>query len=130
MAFLLFFFALLPVAADERRSGYDYMRAETRAMRFRRRTRRATRCTGLEWQAVGSLQRRLRNCLPGIRAETPPFGAQELVELELFLMWRANGMRLETAGGQALGWCTSHFGLVTKKGVLPDRRPGVKFVTE
>jgi sulfur-oxidizing protein SoxA len=50
----------------------------------------------LEWQAVGSLQRRLRNCLAGIRAETPPFGAPELVELELFLMWRANGMPLET----------------------------------
>ena len=50
----------------------------------------------LEWQAVGSLQRRLRNCLTGIRAETPPYGAQELVELELFLMSRANGMRLET----------------------------------
>ena len=50
----------------------------------------------LEWQAVGSLQRRLRNCLAGIRAETPPYGAPELVELELFLMWRANGMALET----------------------------------
>ena len=50
----------------------------------------------LEWETVGSLQRRLRNCLTGIRAETPPFGAQELVELELFLMLRANGMRLET----------------------------------
>jgi L-cysteine S-thiosulfotransferase len=50
----------------------------------------------LEWQAVGSLQRRLRNCLTGIRAETPPYGAAELVEIELFLMWRANGMRLET----------------------------------
>jgi sulfur-oxidizing protein SoxA len=49
----------------------------------------------LEWQAVGSLQRRLRNCLTGIRAETPPYGADELVELELFLMWRANGMPLE-----------------------------------
>lgn len=50
----------------------------------------------LEWQAVGSLQRRLRNCLTGIRAEVPAYGARELVELELFLMWRANGMRLET----------------------------------
>jgi sulfur-oxidizing protein SoxA len=50
----------------------------------------------LEWQAVGSLQRRLRNCLTGIRAETPAYGAPELVELELFLMWRANGMALET----------------------------------
>jgi sulfur-oxidizing protein SoxA len=50
----------------------------------------------LEWQAVGSLQRRLRNCLTGIRAETPPYGAPALVELETFLMWRAKGMRLET----------------------------------
>ena len=50
----------------------------------------------LEWQAVGSLQRRLRNCLAGIRAEAPTYGAPELVELEFFLMWRANGMRLET----------------------------------
>jgi L-cysteine S-thiosulfotransferase len=52
----------------------------------------------LEWQALGSLQRRLRNCLTGIRAETPAYGAPELVELELFLMWRANGMPLESPG--------------------------------
>ena len=50
----------------------------------------------LEWEAVGSLERRLRNCLTGIRAETPAYGAPELVELELFLMWRARGMPLET----------------------------------
>ena len=50
----------------------------------------------LEWQAVGSLQRRLRNCLTGIRAENYPLGAPELVELELYLMWRARGMHLET----------------------------------
>jgi sulfur-oxidizing protein SoxA len=50
----------------------------------------------LEWQAIGSLQRRLRNCLTGMRAENYPFGASELVELELYLMWRARGMKLET----------------------------------
>jgi sulfur-oxidizing protein SoxA len=50
----------------------------------------------LEWQGVGSLQRRLRNCLTGIRAQTPDYGAGELVDLELFLMWRARGMRIET----------------------------------
>ncbi|HEX2197216.1 MAG TPA: sulfur oxidation c-type cytochrome SoxA [Burkholderiales bacterium] len=50
----------------------------------------------LEWQAVGSLQRRLRNCLTGMRAESYPFGARELVELELYLMMRASGMPLET----------------------------------
>jgi len=50
----------------------------------------------LEWQSLGSLQRRLRNCMIGIRAEPYPYGAPELVELELYLMWRARGMRLET----------------------------------
>ena len=50
----------------------------------------------LEWQGMGSLQRRLRNCLTGIRAEVPAYGAPELVELELYLMWRARGMKLET----------------------------------
>jgi L-cysteine S-thiosulfotransferase len=50
----------------------------------------------LEWQSLGSLQRRLRNCMTGVRAEPYAYGAQEYVELELFLMWRARGMRLET----------------------------------
>ena len=50
----------------------------------------------LEWQGLGSLQRRLRNCMSGVRAEPFAYGAPELVELELFLMWRARGMRLET----------------------------------
>jgi sulfur-oxidizing protein SoxA len=50
----------------------------------------------LEWQGLGSLQRRLRNCLSGMRAEPFPYGAQELVELELFLMWRARGLPMET----------------------------------
>lgn len=50
----------------------------------------------LEWQTMGSLHRRLRNCLTGMRAVAPPIGASELVELELYLMWRARGMPLET----------------------------------
>ena len=49
----------------------------------------------LEWQGLGSLQRRLRNCLTGIRAESYDLGAPELVDLELFLMWRARGMPVE-----------------------------------
>jgi L-cysteine S-thiosulfotransferase len=52
----------------------------------------------LEWQTLGSLTRRLRNCLTGIRAELYPHGAPELVELELYLMWRARGMKLESPG--------------------------------
>lgn len=52
----------------------------------------------LEWQSMGSLQRRLRNCMSGVRAEVPPFGAQALVELETYLAARAAGMPLETPG--------------------------------
>jgi sulfur-oxidizing protein SoxA len=50
----------------------------------------------LEWQSLGSLQRRLRNCMVGVRAEPYAFGSPEFVELELFLMARARGMALET----------------------------------
>ena len=50
----------------------------------------------LEWQSLGSLERRLRNCLVGIRAEPYEYGAPELVDLELYLMWRARGMTMET----------------------------------
>lgn len=52
----------------------------------------------LEWQAVGSLHRRLRNCMIGIRAEPYALGSREYVELELYLMWRARGMPLESPG--------------------------------
>jgi sulfur-oxidizing protein SoxA len=49
----------------------------------------------LEWQGLGSLQRRLRGCLAGIRAEPYEYGAPEMVDLELYLMWRARGMTIE-----------------------------------
>ena len=49
----------------------------------------------LEWQGLGSLQRRLRNCLVGIRAQAYDYGAPELVDIELYLMWRARGMKME-----------------------------------
>jgi sulfur-oxidizing protein SoxA len=50
----------------------------------------------LEWQGVGSLGRRLRNCLTGMRAEPYAYGSPEFVDLELYLMWRARGMKVET----------------------------------
>jgi sulfur-oxidizing protein SoxA len=50
----------------------------------------------LEWQSLGSLQRRLRACISGIRAQPYDTGAPELVELELYLMSRARGMPIET----------------------------------
>jgi sulfur-oxidizing protein SoxA len=52
----------------------------------------------LEWQGLGSLQRRLRNCLIGMRAEPYAYGAPEYVDLALYLMWRARGMKIETPG--------------------------------
>jgi len=49
----------------------------------------------LEWQGMGSLQRRLRSCMAGVRAEPFAYGAPELVELELYLAQRAAGMRID-----------------------------------
>lgn len=52
----------------------------------------------LEWQTMGSLQRRIRACLFGIRAEMPPAGTPLLTDVELFLAWRAQGLPIETPG--------------------------------
>jgi len=52
----------------------------------------------LEWQTLGSLERRIRACLSGVRAEMLPYGAPEYRDLELFLMWRAAGLAIETPG--------------------------------
>jgi sulfur-oxidizing protein SoxA len=50
----------------------------------------------LEWQTLGSIQRRFRNCMTGVRAEPYPAGSPEHVELELYLMSRARGLPMET----------------------------------
>ena len=52
----------------------------------------------LEWQTLGSLQRRLRNCMSGVRAQQFEYGSPEMAQLELFLMWRARGMPMESPG--------------------------------
>jgi sulfur-oxidizing protein SoxA len=49
----------------------------------------------LEWQGMGSLQRRMRSCMTGMRAEPYAYGAPEFVNLELYLKWRARGMAME-----------------------------------
>eukprot|EP01030_Chromulinospumella_sphaerica_P001142 gene1142-1117_t len=49
----------------------------------------------LEWQKPGSLERRLRSCYAGIRAEVPPWGALEMRQLALYLMWRGEGLPIE-----------------------------------
>jgi L-cysteine S-thiosulfotransferase len=50
----------------------------------------------LEWQTLGSLERRMRACMTGVRAQAYDFGAPEMVELELYLRSRAAGMPIET----------------------------------
>jgi sulfur-oxidizing protein SoxA len=50
----------------------------------------------LEWQSLGSLQRRLRGCMGGVRAEPFAYGAPEWVALELWLRQRAAGMIIES----------------------------------
>ena len=52
----------------------------------------------MEWQTIGSLQRRIRACLSGIRAEMLPYGSPEYLDLELYLAWRAQGLPIETPG--------------------------------
>ena len=50
----------------------------------------------LEWQSLGSLRRRLRNCLSGLRAELWPRESRDYVDLELYLMSRAAGLKMES----------------------------------
>ncbi|QDP24717.2 sulfur oxidation c-type cytochrome SoxA [Bradyrhizobium cosmicum] len=50
----------------------------------------------LEWQTLGSLERRLRSCMTGVRAQAFDYGSPELVALELYLMSRARGLPMET----------------------------------
>ena len=50
----------------------------------------------LEWQSIGSLQRRLRGCMTGVRAEPYEYGSADIVNLELYLMSRAGGLPVET----------------------------------
>ena len=52
----------------------------------------------LEWQTLGSLQRRLRNCVVGMRAEAWPYDAPEYLALESYLMERARGMAMDSPG--------------------------------
>lgn len=49
----------------------------------------------LEWQALGSLQRRLRGCLTGVRAEPFAHDHEAWTLLELYLKQRAAGMAID-----------------------------------
>jgi len=49
----------------------------------------------LEWQTLGSLKRRLRNCLVGLRADAWDYADPQYIVLELYLMARAQRMALD-----------------------------------
>lgn len=50
----------------------------------------------LEWQSLGSLHRRFRSCLFGVRAGQYEYGSDEFLALELYLAKRADGIPVET----------------------------------
>jgi sulfur-oxidizing protein SoxA len=52
----------------------------------------------LEWQSMGSLERRLRACFIGLRAEMPVYRSYDLVALQVYLGWRARQLPLESPG--------------------------------
>lgn len=50
----------------------------------------------LEWQSMGSLHRRLRDCDTGVRAEPLPYGDPLYIAVELYLAARSNELPLES----------------------------------
>jgi sulfur-oxidizing protein SoxA len=52
----------------------------------------------LEWNAMGSLHRRLRACSLGVRATQFSYGSPEYLALELYLAARAKGLPVEVPG--------------------------------
>ncbi|MEN3950001.1 sulfur oxidation c-type cytochrome SoxA [Iodidimonas sp. SYSU 1G8] len=50
----------------------------------------------LEWQSLGSLHRRFRDCDTGVRAAPRPLQSEDYLALELYLAQRASGLAVET----------------------------------
>jgi len=50
----------------------------------------------LKWQKMGSLHRRFRGCNKNVRAKPYKQGADEYVNLELYVRWRGQGLGVET----------------------------------
>lgn len=49
----------------------------------------------IDWQKVASLERRLRFCYTGVKAEIPSWGHSEMRDISLYLMWRGQGLPVE-----------------------------------
>lgn len=52
----------------------------------------------VEWQTLGSLNRRLRACYFGMETEVPAASDPILADLEFYLAWRAQGLPIEAPG--------------------------------
>lgn len=52
----------------------------------------------LEWQSLGSLQRRLRGCLSGVRAQVWAWDSDELMALQAYLARRSAGLAMQPPG--------------------------------
>ncbi len=50
----------------------------------------------LEWQGMGSLERRIRGCMTGVRAQPFASGSADMTALEVYLAYRSMGMPVET----------------------------------
>ena len=49
----------------------------------------------IEWQRLASLERRLRFCYTGVKADMPAWGHEDMRNISLYLMWRAQGLKIE-----------------------------------
>jgi len=49
----------------------------------------------IDWQRVASLERRLRFCYTGVKADIPPWGHSDIRDISLYLMWRGQGLLVE-----------------------------------
>lgn len=52
----------------------------------------------LEWQSLGSLQRRLRGCFSGVRAQVPAWDGEALMALQVYLSRRSAGLVMQPPG--------------------------------
>jgi sulfur-oxidizing protein SoxA len=52
----------------------------------------------LNWESVGSLSRRLRACFYGVGAQMPDYASPDLLDLKVYLAWRAHGLPMESPG--------------------------------
>lgn len=52
----------------------------------------------MEWQGAGTIERRVRTCFLGVRAEMPAYRSEDLTALQFYLAWRAQGLAMEAPG--------------------------------